>query len=195
MSKCCFIIGICLLVCIAFPAHSQQRQRPEDDGATYVEVSFLPALIYNSLSLGLSFNSSPKAEHSINLTGGFIPIPEIAVGICALRYNYNLIVVKNEKRRNYVPFWVSSRYIVSPGYDELEGSEILLGTLGSGYGWLFSLSRKHRFRLELGGGASVFAEKRGWGREPGIRGFKINSKSPVAPAFRLSVRYVFRCSK
>lgn len=148
----------------------------------------VPTLVYNSVSLGYSHMVSDDEEHVINASAGvlFIDHPYFST---AVRYNFNRYTWHRKHTSLYLPFWLSSRYFnLSPNADtESPGSEVLLYTIGTGFGLKLAFAGRDRFRVELGGGASLYTDKdyRGKGF------FSMPTKNPFIPALRLSIKYLF----
>lgn len=129
---------------------------------THIELMVLPALVFNSVSLGISRHISEKREQAITLSSQFVYMggndPYFASA--TIRYNYNIYFAKPKRFNPYIPLWCGSRFMYFSGGEERSfSSQTIFYTVGTGIGLKCEFENGHKIRFELGVGGSMFSTR------------------------------------
>ncbi|HOZ88598.1 MAG TPA: hypothetical protein PL029_12615 [Bacteroidia bacterium] len=165
----------------------------KQDARPHLELMVVPALFYNSVSVGVSKNTSQNIEQALTLSAFAIFIDGPVFQSAALRYNYNIVITGGKKVSTYVPVWVGTRYLYNFGSKETEDippSQNLFYSFGSGYGVKFTFKNQHKLRCETGLGFSMNTVSNYLTKRAGTNSFVLDTKSPVVPSLRLSIKYL-----
>lgn len=154
-----------LLICIVivqFAMNAMAQDQPRVDPLGFhFEFGVLPLVIYNQANIGLSFRTTERDEHSLELNpqiwhntnpdgDGFRWFNSFGI-----MYSYNRTFKRKAKSRLYIPMWVKSRRIIAarPSYDG-GSTESMLNSIGTGIGFkrLFKNGNGLKIEFHLGVG-------------------------------------------
>ncbi|MCC6372631.1 MAG: hypothetical protein IT236_16630 [Bacteroidia bacterium] len=174
---------------------AQQNYKPEEKlYRTHIEFMALPALMFNSITFGVSKHTSENREHVITLSAQSLFVEPPIYGSLAARYNYNIYLNQECRFRAYVPMWCGARYLIASGGGESDALpyQVFLYTVGTGIGLKYEFKNQHKIRFELGVGASLYTESN---QTRNLNGFAVQRGNPVIPAFRGGFKYLIPIGK
>jgi hypothetical protein len=179
----CLILSVITSAAYAQSDSNKIRSRP------YFECMVVPAVIYNSASVGFSKMSSERAEHAIYYSGLIFFTYGRYISSVALRYNYNLILSQKRKLTTYLPLWTAARFLDVPAIEELYPVQYFFYTVGTGYGAKFKIFGNQFIRAEAGIGVSIYQVRYPYSIFNKMNTFNFPVRQFV-PAARLSLRYM-----
>lgn len=154
----------------------------------------LPAIVYNSVTLGFNYQPNARIEHSVKL-GAWILFAGAKPTNVNVNYNLN-IYYKN--KLSYFPIWFGlSNTIRDVGYEEGYYPNTLRPSVGIGYGRKLKLLKRLTVRLEAIAGASVNLTYGRYIVSPmqNLSGYAFDTYYPqynprILPALRLKMTFV-----
>ncbi len=158
--SCTFFSFTLPLFLLCANAGAQTKEDPHRENAEYkrhnsrlgVDLSILPAFLYNSLNTGLSLYTNPSTEHrlAVNLSNHF---PGSPTSIINIHYATNFYFSNN---KNYVFEWIGIRNAIRDiGYEEGYHPNTLRPHCGIGFGRKMKNTRQFFIRIESGLGIAL----------------------------------------
>jgi len=148
-------ILILLIVFVTINSFGNQRDSDSLNLLHHQKLKFeffvLPAVLYNTIRIGLSYRHSNKVESLLTISSHIDALYSFSFGT-KIGYGFNTYLANHKW---YIPTWIDIRNVRRDvGYEEGYFPHKLKFSLGSGVGRVNQLSKNWKLRTELGFGVS-----------------------------------------